>query len=77
MTRLNPVYMKYSPDEEGDFDGKGGYGHVSLRSLWMLWGWLGRGGWRRWRGGGGEEGVADDWGDGGYDGDFGGGEEFG
>ncbi|RYP79530.1 hypothetical protein DL770_006630 [Monosporascus sp. CRB-9-2] len=30
---FNPFYMKYSPDEEGNFNGQGGYGYVSFEKF--------------------------------------------
>lgn len=30
LTWYNPFYMKYAPDEEGNFAGQGGYGYVSF-----------------------------------------------
>jgi len=29
----NPFYMKYAPDEEGNFAGQGGYGYVSFEKF--------------------------------------------
>lgn len=29
----NPFYMKYAPDEEGNFNGQGGYGYVSFEKF--------------------------------------------
>ncbi len=29
----NPFYMKYAPDEEGSFNGQGGYGYVSFEKF--------------------------------------------
>ena len=30
---LNPFYMRYAPDEEGNFGGQGGYGYVSFEKF--------------------------------------------
>lgn len=31
--QYNPFYVKYSPDENGYFDGQKGYGYVSLEKF--------------------------------------------
>ncbi|KAK4950790.1 hypothetical protein LTR10_010783 [Elasticomyces elasticus] len=33
LTHYNPFYMKYAPDEEGNFAGQGGYGYVSFEKF--------------------------------------------
>ncbi|THW60941.1 NAD(P)-binding protein [Aureobasidium pullulans] len=33
LTWYNPFYMKYAPDESGDFAGQGGYGYVSFEKF--------------------------------------------
>lgn len=33
LTWYNPFYMKYAPDERGDFAGQGGYGYVSFEKF--------------------------------------------
>lgn len=33
LTWYNPFYMKYAPDEEGNFAGQGGYGYVSFEKF--------------------------------------------
>ena len=33
LTWYNPFYMKYAPDEEGHFNGQGGYGYVSFEKF--------------------------------------------
>lgn len=33
LTWYNPFYMKYAPDEEGNFGGQGGYGYVSFEKF--------------------------------------------
>jgi D-galacturonate reductase len=33
LTWYNPFYMKYAPDEEGNFNGQGGYGYVSFEKF--------------------------------------------
>nr|POF17362.1 udp-n-acetylglucosamine 3-dehydrogenase [Quercus suber] len=33
LTWFNPFYMKYAPDEEGNFAGQGGYGYVSFEKF--------------------------------------------
>ena len=30
---LNPFYMKYAPDEEGNFNGQTGYGYISFEKF--------------------------------------------
>ena len=33
LTWYNPFYMKYAPDEEGNFAGQSGYGYVSFEKF--------------------------------------------
>ncbi|KAG9855097.1 D-galacturonic acid reductase-like protein, partial [Aureobasidium melanogenum] len=33
LTWYNPFYMKYAPDESGDFAGQGGYGYISFEKF--------------------------------------------
>lgn len=33
LTWFNPFYMRYAPDEEGNFAGQGGYGYVSFEKF--------------------------------------------
>jgi D-galacturonate reductase len=33
FANVNPFYMKYTPDEDGHFDGQRGYGYVSLEKF--------------------------------------------
>ncbi|KAK4552457.1 hypothetical protein LTR86_010300 [Recurvomyces mirabilis] len=33
LTWYNPFYMKYAPDEEGNFAGQGGYGYISFEKF--------------------------------------------
>jgi D-galacturonate reductase len=33
MRQYNPFYVKYSPDENGYFDGQKGYGYISLEKF--------------------------------------------
>lgn len=33
LTWYNPFYMKYAPDEEGNFAGQSGYGYISFEKF--------------------------------------------
>lgn len=33
LSWLNPFYMKYAPDEEGNFSGQTGYGYISFEKF--------------------------------------------
>ena len=33
LTWYNPFYMKYAPDEEGNFNGQTGYGYISFEKF--------------------------------------------